>query len=182
MYCTLFVVLQMSCVIRMLLIFAASCTTIGYAAEPKEPPKPKIEIHWVEPFPVKGLTVDRSAHNGSDTQNDYYPHTKPAMTLSREDVADVRLKQIDWFMNGEVVHHYVVTLVLTKETRDRLAKSCPSKTTRITIAVDGHYWGWDHYITDNAADVSERWRSKNYSPTMGLMPRAEAERIMKVFK
>ncbi|MFO0881684.1 MAG: hypothetical protein U0840_30670 [Gemmataceae bacterium] len=167
---------------RILVIFAGFGATIGFAAEPKEPPKPKIEIHWVELFPVKGLTVDRSAHNGSDTRNDYYPHTKPAMILSREDVAVARLDKFDWMMNGEVVQHYSVTLALTKEARVRLAKSCPGKTARITVAVDGHYWGWDHYTTDNEAAISERWKSKNYSPSMGLMSRANAERIINAFK
>ena len=168
--------------ICILVLVAGFGATIGFAAEPKEPPKPKIEIHWVELFPVKGLTVDRSAHNGSDTRNDYYPHTKPVMVLSRKDVADARLKQFDWLMNDKVVRHYIVTLVLTKEARDRLAKSSPGKTAHITVAVDGHYWGWDHYTTDNEADVSERWKSKNYSPCMGLMPRADAERIINAFK
>jgi hypothetical protein len=168
--------------ICILVTFAGFGATNAFAAEPKEPPKPKIEVHWVELFPVKGLTVDRSVHSGSDTENDYYPHAKPAMILSREDVADARLKQIDWMMNGGVVHHYIVTLVLTKEARDRLAKSCPGKTARIAVAVDGKYWGWDHYTTDNEADVSEHWRSKNYSPSMGLMRRVDAERIIDAFK
>lgn len=167
--------------IRVWVIFAC-LGLIGFAAEPNERARPNIEFHWAELFPVKGLTVDRSVHSGSDTQNDYYPHIKPAMILSREDVAHAKLEKIDWLMNDVVIHHYVVTLVLTKEARERLAKGCPGKTARVTVAVDGKYWGWDHYITDNEANVSERWRSTNYSPSMGLMPQADAERIVNAFK
>lgn len=163
---------------RILVIVAGLGATIGFAADPQEPPKPKIEIHWVELNRVKGLTVDRSAHSGSDTQNDYYPHTKPAMILGREDVAATHLKQLDWEMNGGVVQHFIVTLVLTKDARDRLAKTCPGKTARVTVAVDGKYWGWDHYTTENETDVLNGWKSTDYSPSMGLMRRVDAERII----
>lgn len=172
----------MATTLRMLAVFAGCGAPIAFAAEPNEPPKPKVEIRWVERYPVKELTLDRSAHNGSDTRNDYYPHIKPAMILGREDVSAARMQKVDWEVGGKVVHHYVVTLELTKEARVRLAKSCPGKTARITVAVDGHYWGWDHYATDDAADVADRWKAKNYSPCMGLMPRADAERIVNAFK
>lgn len=170
--------------LRLLAIFAG-CTcgaTIGFAAEPKEPPKPKVEIRWVERFRVEGLTVDRSVHPGGDTENDYYPHAKPAMILGREDIVEARLQHFDWLMNDVVVHHYSVTLVLTKDARERLAKSCPGKSARITVAVNGRYWGWDHYSTDNDADVSERSKAKNYNPCIGLMPQADAESIINAFK
>ena len=170
--------------LRILAIFAGFVcgATIGFAAEPKEPPKPKVEIRWAERFRVEGLTVDRSVGTSGDTENEYYPHAKPAMILSRKDIAEARLKQFDWLMNDVIVHHFSVTLVLTKEARERLAKSCPGKSARITVAVNGKFWGWDYYMTDDDADVSERWKAKNYSPCIGLMPRANAESIINAFK
>ncbi len=157
--------------------------TFAFAAEPKELPEAKVEIHWVELFRKEGLTVDRSVFDsGGDSENDYYPHAKPAMTLSRKDIADIRLQQYDRPGNGVVNHYYLVTLVLTKDARERLAKSCPAKSARVSVAVDGKYWGWDHYTTDDDADVSDHSKAKNYSPCMGLMSRAAADSIINAFK
>lgn len=167
------------------LIFLLGCAggaMIGFAAEPKELPKPKVAIHWVEHFPINGVTVERSVHSGSDTRNDYYPYIKPAMILTKEDVAETRLHQVDWPMNGSVAHLYVVSLVLTKDARERLARNCPSKSACVSTAVDDRFWGWDHYTTENAPEVSERWKASNYSPGMGLMSHAEAMRIVNAFK
>lgn len=172
-------------VLRILAIFAevACAATIGFAAEPKEPPKPKVEIRWVERFRVEGLTVDRIVGDSGDSPG-YYPHAKPAMILTAKDIVEARLKKFDWLMSGVVVHHYSVTLVLTKDARERLAKSCPGKSAAITVCVDGLYSGWAHYTTDNDAKVSETSKAKNYNPSwyLGTMDRASAERYIKAFK
>ena len=114
--------------LRILAIFAGvvCAAMIGFAAEPKEPPKPKVEIRWVEGVRVEGLTVDRIVGDSGDSPG-YYPHAKPAMILTAKDIVEARLKKFDWLMSGVVVHHYSVTLVLTKDARERLAKSCPGK-------------------------------------------------------
>ena len=169
--------------LRLLAIFTgvACVATIGFAAEPKEPPKPKVEIRWVERFRVEGLTVDRIVGESGDSPG-YYPHAKPAMILTAKDIVEARLSKFDWLMSGVVVHHYSVKMVLTKDARERLAKSCPSETAAITVSVDGMYSGWTHYTTDNDAKVSEQSKAKNYNPTLGNMDRASAERIINAFQ
>ena len=169
--------------LRLLAIFAgvACVATIGFAAEPKEPPKPKVEIRWVESVRVEGLTVDRIVGDSGDSAG-YYPHAKPAMILTAKDIVEARLEKFDWLMGGVVVHHYSVTLVLTKDARERLAKSCPGKSARITVSVDGIFTGWSHYTTDNDAKVSETSKAKNYNPSLRNMDRASAESIIKAFK
>ncbi|MFN0053643.1 MAG: hypothetical protein ACKV0T_15800 [Planctomycetales bacterium] len=169
--------------LRLLAIFAgvACVATIGFAADPKEPPKPKVEIRWVERFRVEGLTVDRIVGDSDDSPG-YYPHAKPAMILTAKDIVEARLSMFDWLMSGVVVHHYSVKMVLTKDARERLAKSCPSEPAAITVSVDGMYSGWTHYTIDNDAKVSEQLKAKNYNPTLGNMDRASAERIINAFK
>ena len=170
--------------LRLLAIFAgvACVATIGFAAEPKEPPKPKVELRWVEGVRVEGLTVDRIVGDSGDSAG-YYPHAKPTMILTTKDIVEARLERFDWVMNDVVVHHYSVKLVLTKDARERLAKSCPGKSARITASVDGIFTGWSHYTTDNDAKVSETSKAKNYNPSLGgSMSRAGAESIIKAFK
>ena len=153
---------------------------IATAAEPKEQPKPKVELRWVESFRVDGLTVDRGV---GCPESPIYPHKTPALVLTRKDVAEARLNQHEWLMNDVLVQHYSVTLVLTKEARDRLAGCCPGKSARVTILVDGRYWGWHHYTTDNDAKVSELSKAKNFNPYIGLMSsKAEAEHVVDAFK
>ena len=170
--------------LRLLAIFAgvACDTTIGFAAEPKEPPKPKVEIRWVERFRVEGLTVDRIVGESGDSPG-YYPHAKPVMILTAKDIVEARLSKLEWLMSGVVVHHYSGTLVLTKDARERLAKSCPGKSAAITVCVDGLYSGWAHYITDNDAKVPEQSKAENYNPSWYLgTDRASAESIINAFK
>jgi hypothetical protein len=172
----------MGSVLRVAAIFAAcACgAAIGIAAEPKEQPKSKVELRWVESFRVEGLTADRGV---GDPDSPVYPHKTPALVLTRKDVAEARLNQHEWMMNDVVVPHYSVTLILTKEARDRLAASCPGKSARVTVAVDGRYWGWHHYTTDNDAKVSELCKAKNFNPYIGLMSsKAEAEHVVDAFK
>ncbi|MBM3983170.1 MAG: hypothetical protein FJ304_23435 [Planctomycetes bacterium] len=105
------------------------------------------------------------------------------MILTAKDIVEARLNKFDWLMSGVVVHHYSVTLVLTKDARERLAKTCPGKSARITASVDGIFTGWSHYTTDNDAKVSEDLKAKNYNPSLGgSMSRAFAESIINAFK
>lgn len=174
---------MVSALCRLAILAVVACpATIGFAAEPKDPPTRKVELRWVEPFRVEGLTVDRIVGDSGDSPG-YYPHAEPAMILTAKDIVEARLERFDWVMNDVVVHHYSVKLVLTKDARERLAKSCPGESARITATVDGIFTGWSHYTTDNDAEVSEDLKAKNYNPSLGgSMSQAFAESIIKAFK
>jgi hypothetical protein len=171
--------------LRVVVIVAVcvSGASIGLAEEPKEDPKNRVELRWVERTFVEGLTEKQSIQASCASDDVVYPHKKPALVLARKDVAEARLNQHDLLMNGLVTHHYSVTLVLTKQAREQLAANCPDKSARVTVAVDGRYWGWAHYTTENDAKVSELCKARSFNPHIGFMSsKVEAEHIVDAFK
>ena len=86
-------------------------------------------------------------------------------------------------MNWKLKTHYSVTLVLTKDAGDRLAAMCPGARAQLAVAVDGHYWGIDHYVKDRNAAVSELSKAENFNPHISYFSsQGEAECVANAFK
>lgn len=150
--------------------------------EPPKKPKMKVELRWLEMSRVEGLTEDKGIQASCETDDLLYPHRKPALEITREDVRGVLLTEHDLRKNGLGLL-YTVNFELTDEARKRLAANCPGQAARVTIGVDGRYWGWSHYITSDTALVSEACKARSYNPSVGfLSSKAEAEKIVEAFK
>jgi len=148
-----------------------------------EKPRMKVEIRWVEPGRIEGLTEDKAIPASCDPANVVYPRKKPALVLTRAEVAEARLGQVDFPSSSGVLKNYSVTLVLTKDARDRLAAECPGKRAKLTVAVDGRFWGIHCYSTDNNDNVSEQCKAQNFNPFIGFFSsKDDADSIVNAFK
>lgn len=150
--------------------------------QPNVMSKPKIELRWVESSRVENLTDEKGFPGSCDPKDTLYAHKKPALVLTSAEVAEARVTEHDLTRNGLGIF-YVVTLVLTKDARERLAANCPGKSARVTVVVNGRYWGWSHYTTDNEARVSESCIAKNFNASIGFMTsKSDAESIANACK
>jgi hypothetical protein len=150
--------------------------------QPQVMPKPKVDLRWVESSFIENLTEKKGFPGSCDPKDTLYAHKKPALVLTAADVAEARVTEHDLTRNGLGIL-YNVTLVLTKQARERLAADSPRNSARVTVAVNGRYWGWSHYTTDNNARVSESCLAKNFNASIGFMSsKSEAESIANAFR
>lgn len=165
----------------------AVCSACGPAGEGQEPPakpKAKVELRWVETKQIGGLTEDKGFQSSCDPKDIVYPHKKPALVLTTAEVSAARLTKHDLTRNNLGVH-YMVTLHLTKEAREKLAATVEGKQMRLlTVVVDGKYWGVRRYEKDKDAKfVPEGAHAETFLPDVGFFSsEAEAQRLVDAFK
>lgn len=150
-----------------------------------ETPKAKVELRWVESKRVEGLTEDKGFQSSCDPEAIVYAHKKPALTLTAKTVADVELKNLDLSKNGLSSNNYNVTLHLTPEARQELAKSCPGDDTQyLTVVIDGKFWGLRRYEKkDTSPGVPHQARAESFVPDVGFFSsEAEANRVAQAVK
>jgi hypothetical protein len=80
---------------------------------------------------------------------------------------------------------YSVSLLLTKEARDKLAATCEGDEMRsLTIVMDGKYWGCHRYEKDkNKPLIPAQCLAETFTPSVGFFSsQVEAERLVDAFK
>jgi hypothetical protein len=176
----------MSWYVRVALGLAVCGAGVPTAAGQGPPAKPraKVEFRWLETKKVEGLTEDKGFQSSCDPKSIVYPHKKPAMVLTKADLAEVRMTEHDFTKNGLSVN-YTVTFHLTKEAREKLAATTEGNDMKLlTIAVDGKYWGVMRYEKDkNKPFVPEQARAETFLPDVGFFSsKAEAQSLVDAFK
>lgn len=170
-----------------LLLSASSMTALNsWAEDPAaKPNKVKVELRWVETRHVEGLTEEKGFMVGYNPLVDtMYPHKKPALVLTATEVAEARLKTIE-FTSGQLGTQYMVEFHLTKDAREKLAASYEGNEMKLlTILVDDKYWGVRRYEKDkNNPAAPEQTRAENFVPSIGyISSQLEAYRIVDAFK
>ncbi len=163
-----------------------ACVAAGGGEDPPAKPKAKVELRWVESERVTGLTEDEGFRATCDPKGIAYPHRKPALVLTKAEVAEVRLTKHDFSESGGPAELYWVTLHLTKVARDKLAAACGDQSRRaLTVVVDGKYWGTRRYEKGVGNDplVPDAVRAETFNPGVGMFgSKAEAERLVDAFK
>lgn len=164
----------------------AVCLAGAAAAQGQEPAKSKarVELRWVEARPIDGLTEAKGFQSSCDPDDIVYPHKKPALSLTKAEVAEARLTHHDFSASG-LGHQYMVTLHLTKEARDKLAATVEGTQMRLlTVAVDGRFWGVRRYEKDKDAKfVPDQARAETFLPDVGFFSsEAEAQRLVDAFE
>jgi hypothetical protein len=171
----------MSTCIRFVLALAMG--SVGVAAlvgQDAARPKARVELRWVECKKIEGVTVDQGVQASCFPGDIGYPHQKPALVLTAADVAEAPLTTIKFTGTGQG-EHYLVTLHLTKNARDRLAANCKGLETRaLIVVVDGKYWGIHRYEKDqDKPGIPDQARAESFVPTVGYFSsRAEADRLL----
>ena len=175
----------MRCTMR-LAVGLAVCWAGAAAAPGEEPAKPKakVELRWVEDRPIDGLTEAKGLQSSCDPDDIVYPHKKPALTLTKAEVAEARLTRHDFSGSGLGVNS-MVALHLTQEARDKLAATVEGTQMRsLTVVVDGRFWGVHRYEKDKDAKfVPDQARAETFLPDVGFFSsEAEAQRLVDAFK
>jgi hypothetical protein len=168
--------------VRVALLLAV-CSACGPPTEGQEP-KAKVEFRWVETKQIEGLTEGKGFQSSCDPNDIVYPHNKPALVLTAAEVSEARLARHDMTSNNLGVH-YMVTLHLTKEAREKLAATVEGKQMRLlTVVVDGKYWGVRRYEKDKDAKfIPEGARAETFLPDVGFFSsEAEAQRLVAAFQ
>ncbi|HVJ83281.1 MAG TPA: hypothetical protein VNC50_19610 [Planctomycetia bacterium] len=146
--------------------------------------KPKVELRWVERKQMEGVTEEEGFQMSCDPDDIVYPHKKPALVLTRAEVAEAVLKKLDLTKNG-LGFQYMVTFRLTKEAREKLAATVEGNQMRLlTVVVDGKCWGVRRYEKDAAKKfVPEPARAESFQPDVGYFSsEAAAQRLVNAFK
>lgn len=144
-------------------------------------PQVRVELRWVETKRIEGLTENDGFQSSCDPKSIVYPHQQPALVLTPHEVAAVRLSAHDVLQRGPSNAHYLVTLHLTNEARDKLATTYDGEKMRLlTVVVDGKFWGVRRYEKDkNKPFVPAAARAETFQPDVGFFSsRAEAERLV----
>jgi hypothetical protein len=154
------------------LVVCSVCVVAAVGQEPPAKPRAKVELRWVENERVEGLTEDKPFMEGEGGTS--YAHKKTALVLTRAEVAEARLTEIDWSNLGL---RYSVTLHLTKEARGKLAASYNGGAIReLTTVVDGKCWGTSKFYLDQPGATL-------FAPFVGFFSsKAEAQRLVDAFK
>jgi hypothetical protein len=145
---------------------------------------PKVELRWVESQRVDMLTEAEGFQSSCDPDSIVYPHRRPALVLTKKEVAEARLSEHDFTASG-LSKNYMVALHLTEEARKKLAESCEGDQMRLlTIVVDGKCWGLHRYEKNKAAPfVPEGARAESFLPEVGFFSsKAEAQRLVRAFE
>jgi hypothetical protein len=166
-------------------LFVGSVATLsGFGQQPPVKPKAKVELRWVESARIEGVTEDKGIPGSDDPKNVLYPHKKPALVLTSQEVSEARLTKLDLTKNGLGVQ-YNVTLHLTKDARDKLAASVEGNQARLlTVVVDGRFWGIRRYEKDKDKKfVPEQARAESFLPDVGFFSsEKEAQHLVDAFK
>ena len=166
------------------LALCSACVPAAAGQEPPAKPKVKVELRWVEAKPIEGVTEEKGFKSSCDPDDVVYAHKKPALVLTKAEVAKVELTRHDWTKNGLGVQ-YTVKFHLTKEAREKLAATRDSNEMGLlTITVDGKNWGIRRYEKDkNKQFVTEAARAETFLPDVGFFSsEAEAQRLVDAFK
>lgn len=165
------------------MMVTAVCAFSLPAARGKEPSartSPRVELRWVECKWIEGLTVDVGFQSTCAADSIVYPHNKPALVLTPEDVSTVRLSETAINASNGRFSFYMVVLRLTPDARGKLAESLEGNQTRqLTVVVDGKYWGVHCFRKgkDKPA-ASKSAGAKSFPIWVGFFSsRAEAERL-----
>jgi len=169
------------------LLLLTACSIAAPASlgqDPPAKPKAKVEVRWVESKKIEGVTEDKGFQCSCDPKDIVYPHNKPALVLTRTEVAKAALTRHDFTKSGSGVQ-YMVTFHLTKEAREKLAATRDSNEMGLlTITVDGKNWGIRRYEKDKDKKfVPEGARAESFLPDVGFFSsEAEAQRLVDAFK
>lgn len=162
----------------------AVCVPAARGQESADEPNTRVELRWVECRQVEGLTVADGFQSSCDPDSIVYPHIRPALVLTGDEVAEARLTELDLTGNGLGVL-YNVTLILTPEAREALAASYEGNEMRmLTVLVDRKYWGVHRYEKDKSKPfVPEATLAERFNPGVGFFSsRSEAERLVAAFE
>ena len=106
-------------------------------APPAAKPGMKIEFRWTEFKHVTGVTEDKGISSGEGGTSLTYLHKQAALTNA--DIAEARVEEgFVWEINGQKIELRCVKLNLTKEGKQKLAKSGkPGTKQSLALLVDG---------------------------------------------
>lgn len=159
------------------------CVVLASSLVAEKPKKPKVnvELKWVESRPVEGVTEETGFQTSCDPDSVKYPHVNPALVLNSTLVTEARLTEHDFSRSGLSSANYMVTLILTKQAREKLAKACGERKGRLlTVVVDGKPWGVRRYVKDKDAQfVPEAARAESFAPDVGFFStKYDAQRLV----
>lgn len=151
------------------------------AQDAAQTPETRVELRWVETTRIPDVTEDAGIQSSCDPDDVVYPHRKPALVLTAAEISEARLTR----QNIAGGTHYLVTLHLTQEARDRLAAACDSDGTRLlTVMVNGRPWGVRRYEKNpDQPFVPAQARAATFTPDVGFFSsRFEAQRLVDAFR
>lgn len=162
----------------------AACVACAPGAAADPPAKVAVEIRWLEPKPVKGVTEEKGIPASYEPNDFLYPHKKPALVVTAAEVSEAKLTR-HTFGGGEKVTHFMVEIHLTKKAREALAATVEGKETRLlTVTVDGRHWGIHRYEKDADKKFQpDKVRAETFQPDVGFFnSEAEAQRLVDSLK
>ena len=168
----------------MTLPVCAVWVSMGLGKEP-EKQKSTVELRWVESKKIEGVTVNSGIQTSCDPKSIMYMHSKPALVLTKKEVAEAALKEHDFSNNGIPGGQYTVTIHLTKEARAKLAATREGKQMMfLTVLIDGKRWGLYRYEKDSEKPfVPEQARAESFAPGVGFFSsQFEAEQLVESLK
>ena len=168
----------------MALAVCAVWVSIGVGKDP-EKAKAKVELRWVERQKIEGVTENKGIQTSCDPKDIMYMHRKPALVLTKNEVADVVLKEHDFSKSGLSGGQYTVTIHLTKEAREKLAATREGKQMMfLTVLINGKEWGLYRYEKDREKPfVPEQARAESFAPGVGFFSSgSEASELVEALK
>ncbi|WP_254513395.1 hypothetical protein [Anatilimnocola floriformis] len=146
----------------------AICCAGSVALFAQDAKKPKVELRWVEAKKIAGVTEDEGFQTSCDPDSIMYPHKKPALVLTAEEVERTTLQHLDLSGNGLSSQNYQVTMHLTRAAREKLAATYEGKEMRyLTVLIDGKYWGLRRYEKVDKPGVPPVTLAENFTPDVG---------------
>jgi hypothetical protein len=164
------------------LVVCAVWVSVGMG---KDPEKARVELRWMESKKIEGVTENKGYQTSCDPKDIMYMHNKPALVLTKKEVAEAELKEHDFSKNGLPGGHYTVNIHLTKEAREKLAASREGKQMMLlTVLIDGQRWGLYRYEKDSEKPfVPEQARAATFCPGVGFFStKYEAEQLVEALK
>lgn len=159
----------------LLVLASLACISTRAPAEDKDKDKDKdlvkIDLRWIAPKPIPGVTVDYGFQT-SETGELSYLYKKPV--LSHDDIESASMQKTTFGASKTSSGMYIVQFRLKKEALQKLAAAC-DKEGRLAVMIDGRPWGNAFYI--KSRDLN------NFSPFTGyFQAEADAARIVAAFK
>lgn len=168
---------------RILLVLGLypACSTNLLGEESPARPPVRVELRWVETSRIAGVTDDEGFQTSCDPMSVMFPHREPALVLTAADVTVARLSR----HNFRDRPHFLVTLELSRDARDRLARTCQNDEPQLlTVVLNGKYWGLRRYERNpDQPLVPVQARAETWSLDVGFFSsEGEAERLAAAFR